>query len=234
MAYADDITIFVTAPEDIQVIRDLLRTYERAKGVCLNIRKSKALVAGSWDKSIKIMDIPQCPEITIMGFRFTSTIARSGNFTWSRVTGKVKALARDMYGIALCLIQRIHYVHTPLLSKICHTTQIFPASKEHERQILTAISWCIWRDAIFMVLLSTLQGRTEDGGLDMIDVAAKSRALFLTRSWAQGERDGSLTAEWFNVWTLLSSRTNPPHIRIIYRTLEYLHIYFHEWAYMER
>jgi len=140
VAYVDDITIFVTVSEDIQVIRDLLRTYERAKGACLNIRKSKALVAGSWDTLLKIMDIPHCPEITIIGFRFTISIARSGNFTCSRVTGKVKALARDVYGTALCLIQRIQYVHTPLLSKIRHTAQIFSASKEHERQLLTAIS----------------------------------------------------------------------------------------------
>ena len=68
----------------------------------------------------------------------------------------------------------------------------------------------------------------------MIDVAAKNRALFLTRSWVHGERDGSLTAEWLYVWALISSRTNPPHIRMISRTLEYLRVYFHEWSYMER
>jgi hypothetical protein len=47
VAYADDITIFVRVPEDIQVIRDRLRTYEMATGACLNIRKSKVMVAGS-------------------------------------------------------------------------------------------------------------------------------------------------------------------------------------------
>jgi len=52
----------------------------------------------------------------------------------------------------------------------------------------------------------------------MIDVAAKSRALFLTRSWAQGERDRSLTVELLNVWALLSSRTNPPHVRVTLET----------------
>jgi len=112
VAYADDVTKFVTAPEDIQVIRDILRTYENATGVCLNVRKSKAMVAGSCDTSINIMDIPYCPEITIMCFRFTSTTARSGNVTWSRVTGKVKALARDVYGTDLSLTQLIQYVHT--------------------------------------------------------------------------------------------------------------------------
>jgi len=45
--------------------------------------------------------------------------------------------------------------------------------------------------------------------------------------------DGSLTAEWLNVWALLFPRTKPPHMRVIPRTLKYLRIYFHEWAYME-
>ena len=192
------------------------------------------MAAGSWDTSINILDIPYCPEITMLGFRFTSTVARSGNVTWSRVAGKVKALARDLYGRDLCLTQRIQYVRTFLLSKIWHTSQIFPSSKEHERQLLTAISWYIY------MAWCNLQGvcinlvtQDEEGGLDLIDVAANCRALFLTRFWAQGERDGSLTAEWLNIWALLSPRTNPPHIRVIPRTLEYLRIYFHEWPYMK-
>jgi hypothetical protein len=32
---------------------------------------------------------------------------------------------------------------------------------------------------------------------------------------------------------LAISQDEPPHIRVIHRTLEYLCIYFHEWTYME-
>ena len=69
--------------------------------------------------------------------------------------------------------------------------------------------------------------------MDLIDVAAKCYGLFLTRFWVQGERDVSLTAECLNVWALLPPTTNPPHIHVISRTLQYLRIYFHEWACME-
>ena len=153
VAHADDVTIFVTTPGDIKLIGDLLRIYEKATGACLNIRKSKAIAVGSWDTSINTMDIPYCPEITILAFRFTGTAAHSGNVTLSRVTCKVKVLASDVYGRDLCLTQRIQYVHTFLLSKIWYTAQIFPVSKEHERQLLTAISQYIWRGAIFRVPL---------------------------------------------------------------------------------
>jgi hypothetical protein len=67
VAYADDVTIFVTVPKDINVIRDLQLTDERATGASVNIRKSKAMAVGSWDTSLNVLDIPYCPEITIVG-----------------------------------------------------------------------------------------------------------------------------------------------------------------------
>ena len=57
-AYADDITIFVTAPEDIPAMTDAIRTYERATGAMLNIRKSKAIAVGAWDTTIDMLGTP--------------------------------------------------------------------------------------------------------------------------------------------------------------------------------
>jgi len=110
-------------------------------GSCLNIRKSKAIVAGSWDRSINVLDRPHCQEIIILGVRFTSTVARSGNVTWLWSTGKVKTPERNACVRYLCLKQLIQYVDTFLLYKIIHTAQIFSAPKKTERQILTSISW---------------------------------------------------------------------------------------------
>jgi len=68
-----------------------------------------------------------------------------------------------------------------LLAKIWHIAQIFPISKEHVRQLATAIVWFIWKGTIFRVPISTLQRRREDGGLELLDIEAKCRALFLTK-----------------------------------------------------
>jgi hypothetical protein len=46
VAYADDITLFLTDPKDIPALAETLRKYQDAKGACLNIRKSKAMAAG--------------------------------------------------------------------------------------------------------------------------------------------------------------------------------------------
>ena len=58
VAYADNVSIFVTTPADIQIIQQRLKSYEDASGARVNTRKSKALAIGPWDSSIQIMDIP--------------------------------------------------------------------------------------------------------------------------------------------------------------------------------
>ena len=156
MAYADDITIFVTAPEDIPVIRNAIRIYVRAIGAMLNIRKSKAMAIGAWELTIDVVGISYCKEMRILGASFTSTVAQSGDISWARVTGKVRALERDGYGRDLCLTNRIQDVHSYLLSKIWHNAQIFPASKKYVRQLVMAITWYIWHGAVFRVPISTL------------------------------------------------------------------------------
>jgi len=95
VVYAEDVTSFVTALADIQIIGDFLLTYERATGARLNTRKSKAMAAGSWDISIDMLDFPYFQEITVLFLRCMSTVARSQNVIWSRAMEKVTALAKD-------------------------------------------------------------------------------------------------------------------------------------------
>jgi hypothetical protein len=101
------------------------------------------MAAGSWETTINMMDIPYCTEMTILGFQFSNEVGQSGKSSWTRVTGQVKAMARDVYGRDLCLTQRIQYGHAFLLAKIWHIAQIFPIPKDQVRQLATAIAWFI-------------------------------------------------------------------------------------------
>jgi hypothetical protein len=67
IAYADDVTITVSKPDDIPVMRETLRTYEEASGAKINVQKSKALALGSWNTSVQIMDFPYYEEIKVLG-----------------------------------------------------------------------------------------------------------------------------------------------------------------------
>jgi len=191
------------------------------------------MAAGSWNTTVNMMDIPYCMEMTILGFQFSSTVSETGKSSWMKVTGQVKAMAREVYSRDLCLTQRIQYMQAYLLAKIWHIAQIFPVSKEQVRQLAMAIVWFIWKGTIFRVPLSTLQRRREEGGLELLDIEAKCRALFLTKKRNQGAKEGTLTAAWLQRWKLRKPEGNPPNILRIPRTFEYLRINALEWAYLE-
>jgi hypothetical protein len=61
--------------------------------------------------------------------------------------------------------------------------------------ILVHMPWCHFRYPV-----QTLQHQTGDGGMNLIDVAAKFSAVFLIQFLSQRNRSASLTAEWLHVW----------------------------------
>jgi len=180
VAYKDDITLFVTYPRYNPALADTLWGYETATGACLNIWKSKATAAGSWDKTVNMMDIPYSTEMTILEYQFSSSVGQSGKRSWTRVTGQVKAMAREVYGRDLGLTQRIQYMHAFLIAKIRHKAHFFPSQRSmldsSKRQWHGSLEGTILRFS-----LSTLQRRKEDGGLELLDIEANCRALFLPR-----------------------------------------------------
>ena len=72
VAYADDVTVFLTEPDEVQAHQETLHNYEEATGEKINIDKSKALAIGGWDVTKKIMNISYHEEIRILGFKFTN------------------------------------------------------------------------------------------------------------------------------------------------------------------
>jgi hypothetical protein len=71
------------------------------------------------------------------------------------------------------------------------TQNIIPRTraKKLNRDILVYMPWCYLRAPV-----STLQHQTEDGVMDLTDVAAKFRAVFLTKFGPKRTAVGLLTA----------------------------------------
>ena len=91
IAYADDVAIFLTTPDYVRKLQEILLTYEATTGAKVNMRKSRALALGTWDTSTKIMHIPYHSDVKIQGFHFTNTVNTSAKETWSMVTTRVRA-----------------------------------------------------------------------------------------------------------------------------------------------
>jgi len=118
VTYADDVLIFVTSAADFAIIEETIHLYERASGVRLNPRKSKALAGGSWCIQETIFGIAYHPSVTIKGVTFWGTIQQTMKDASARLTGKVRAQTKRAYSQGPCLTTRKGYVKTFLLSKI--------------------------------------------------------------------------------------------------------------------
>jgi len=66
----------------------------------------------------------------------------------------------------------------------------------------TAISWFIWKGAIFKVPLSTLQLPKEAGGRALIHMMAKCMTLFILRMEKQVRQKATFTTDWLTSWYL--------------------------------
>jgi hypothetical protein len=88
--YADDITILVTAPDDIEVLNEIIQCYERPTRALLNARTSQALAVGIWEPTRSVLGIPYSEVITILGFQMTNKTEALRRASWSRVTARVK------------------------------------------------------------------------------------------------------------------------------------------------
>jgi hypothetical protein len=233
VAYADVVTIFISSVTEFPIIEEALQRFEKASGANINPRKSKALAVGRWRAQQTIRGIQYYPSVTILGINFWATTDQTTRDTWSRITGKVRMQAKKAYDRDPCLAHRIQYVHKCLLEKLWYTAQILPLARPYTQQLTTAVTWYIWKGSIFRVKLSTLQRPKRMGGMGLIDIAAKCRALLLGRVYRQGHNDKTVTAAWMRYWNLTGRRENPPHDMQIPGKYAYLHCYAIDMAYIQ-
>ena len=117
-----------------------------------------------------VLGIDYHTHATILGITFWGTIVQTINDSWARLTTKVRLQAKQAYTRDQCIAHRICYVHGFLLSKLWYTAQVLPAVRPYTQQLSTAITWYIWRGAIFRVPVSTLQKPKKEGRWGLLDL----------------------------------------------------------------
>jgi hypothetical protein len=181
LAYADDVTVFLTHPAEFATIHQEIHCFERATGARLNPSKSKAMALGGWMVPATELAIDFHDRIKVRGVTFRPTIPQSTNHSWSGVIHAVGMQARKSYTRSLCLAQRVRYVQLCLLAKICYMAQIVPLTPVHAQELTTICTWCIWQGATFRVPVTTLQRSKEEGGWGFPNIGAKCRTLLYNR-----------------------------------------------------
>ena len=133
----------------------------------------------------------------------------------------------------LTLNKKIQFVHEYFIVRVWYVSQIYPPPDVCVRQLNTTISWFVWKGDIIRVSLSTLYRPKEEGGWDLMNLPAKSRALLLYRMRQQVMKQGTLTSDWMRTWGLNVKGANPPFRDIIPENLDNLRRFAMDSAYVD-
>jgi hypothetical protein len=129
IAYADDVTVFLTDPRDFEPIRQAILCFEAASGARVNTNKSCAVAVRTWDTSLTVMNIPYREHTTILGFHTANTVREAAEGILRKTIGLIRAHAQGRYCRKMTLDRRILYVHTYPLARAWYFTQIYPHQK---------------------------------------------------------------------------------------------------------
>jgi hypothetical protein len=107
VAYADDVTIFVTHEAQLAIVEEAINRFENASGTRLNPQKFKAIGTGGWNTTSTIREIGYYLSTTILGVTFCGTTSQTMDDTWARITGKVRIQSKKTYDRDTCVVHRM-------------------------------------------------------------------------------------------------------------------------------
>jgi hypothetical protein len=117
VAYADDVNILLTTPDEVRAVQHAIESYQRASGARSNLSKSKALALGGWDTTTEVMGIQYRGEVKLLEITFHRTTAQTIAHNWALRMRTIKTQASEVYCRDLGLNHRIRYVHEFLLAR---------------------------------------------------------------------------------------------------------------------
>jgi hypothetical protein len=228
LAYADDVTIFVTQPEDFLKIRTTIKWFEKATGALLNPHKSKAMAIGVWTAPATELGIKFHDNIKIIGVNFGQTLQHTMQHSWTGVIRGIREQEEDS----------IHQKPMPLtaypLCKNMSTGEdiIYGTNISQAQQITTVCTWFIWQGAIFRIPMMSLHCPKEEGGWGFPNISAKCRTLLYNRFQMMSEGDRTAISTLMDMLKLTHIMMNPPNLPRI--PLKLLHIcqYARDMAYV--
>jgi hypothetical protein len=182
--YADDLTIIFRMSENsVGKILTLLREFEQASGLMINIGKTQLMITGCdvWLTGARIHDIEVVDKVTILGITIDRKLEKL-NENWDKAIGKMQRLAWYWNSFSLSITGRVMVAKTYIMSQCVYLMGSLPLRDEYG-------------DRINEILLEFVKGRDrlierrrqllcpELGGYGLVD--AKIMNVCMKASWVE-------------------------------------------------
>lgn len=233
-AYADDVTVLVTAANDYEKLFETVALYEAASGSKLNRHKSGIMDIGRGiharaRDSLKSVETMKC-----LGIEYTTNIRHTAAVNYRKLLAKVRAVIQQHNLRNLNAIQKVHLANTYITSKINYVAQVIPIPKTIAHQMQAALGFLVSRGQIFKVSYDTLSLPTRKGGLNLTDIYHKAQALYISKTYQLWKRSpNTLVAHLLDEIQPVNLDT-PIDVHHISKELDHLKHFFVELSYIRR
>jgi Reverse transcriptase (RNA-dependent DNA polymerase) len=215
MAYADDVNFIVKNDVEAGNVFELLNTFCENAGASINYSKSSFLRLNNCRIGPQLIN--ETLELKILGMTFCAGLKKTIKHNYERAIQNINFLFNLNGKRRLNLLQKIWFSNTFVLSKLWYLSQIVPPDNVHIGKLKKAVGKFLWSGYLYKIDRRQLFLKPENGGLTLINLELKMKALFLKsnlflkeeniivihRDYFYNERNFLLTTrnivEWFSI-----------------------------------
>ena len=181
-SYVDDGNCLVLKEEEIVRVEGIFVNFERVSGALLNKNeKSKILGLGAWRgrEEWPVKWLRPETSIKVLGIILTPSYKEILRLNWDKVVDKFRKCLLGWKTRALpSLEQRIFVLETYGLSKFWYVAAVLPLPARFLVEIQKLMGAFLWKGSLLRVAMDRMKLPKEKGGLGLVCVEMKARALF--------------------------------------------------------
>uniref|UniRef100_A0A803K9P7 Reverse transcriptase domain-containing protein n=1 Tax=Xenopus tropicalis TaxID=8364 RepID=A0A803K9P7_XENTR len=178
VAYADDVTVVVSHPEEVNLLTDAIESYSEASGSLVNTDKSEAFWTVEGEPDFPLPDFQLASkEISILGVKF----GREDNskLNWESKLDAVNARVQRWKKWRLSYRERVKLIKTYLVPLLLYVSFVYPLPEAFYARIHSLFFQMLWGSRLNPVKRGITYLRTKEGGLDMLCPVAFFGTIFL-------------------------------------------------------
>lgn len=181
VAYADDISAIATSNDQLNMMRDLFRRFERVAGARLNEAKTTSIDVGLVNNPLTVPWLRTENSIKILGIVFVNSVRLMTKLNWDPLVANFSRQIWLHSFRILSLHQKVTLLNTFLLSKMWYIAAYLHPSVAHVAKVTATMRNFLFRGACATVPMQQLARSRETGGLKLHLPAIKCKALLINR-----------------------------------------------------
>lgn len=188
LAYADDMCFITNTDRELQNAIIEINKYCTESGSKINLEKSKCLVFNNYNTSQQFL--PTVTKIKILGLIVCSNTEEMVSANFNAIFSKICFLIHMHKTRNINIMQKIWLANTFILSKVWYIAQTLLFKPGDIAKIKRAVGNYIWTGKLYRVAQNQLALNKLNGGLNLIDIDLKTKALFIRNTLYISEKLG--------------------------------------------